>query len=102
MSNFIWILNGKSNYETKKILTVILIILTVILSASYLGINEQKALSTDINNWESLFSSINDTILWSSKRSSFFPKEGWSFENGDLKLSVGRVGGDLITNLSFV
>lgn len=81
------------------ILTTVIItnILVVFSFAACRGGVKQKSRLDDKREGQSLFSSMNDTILWMSDHSSFFPKEGWSFENGELKLSPGRVGGNLIT-----
>ena len=80
----------------KNLFTALINIMIVFSSIACQGRAERKIQSND-KRAQSLFSSLSDTILWRSSRSTFFPKEGWSFENGELKLSAGRAGGDLIT-----
>lgn len=61
---------------------------------SFAGSLGKKTSAT--NGDQSLFSSMSDTILWMSNRSKFFPAAGWTFQDGELTLSAGRKGGDLI------
>jgi hypothetical protein len=78
--------------------TVILTNILVVFSfAACRGGVEQKSRLDGKREGQPLFSSMNDTILWMSDQSPFFPKKGWSFENEELRLSPGRVGGSLIT-----
>lgn len=61
----------------------------------------KKLQKIDKNEYHSLFSTDKDTIFWMSSSSSFFPKQGWTFENGELKLMPGQKGGDLITRKQY-
>lgn len=67
---------------------------------SFAGCLGKKA-STTNGDSQSLFSSMSDTILWMSNRSKFFPSAGWTFQDGELTLSAGRKGGDLITRKQY-
>lgn len=50
---------------------------------------------------QSLFSSMNDTVSWRSSRTEFFPTAGWVYKDGELTLTAGRKGGDLITRKQY-
>lgn len=65
------------------------------------GTTAQQTTSKGKAGGQSMFSSINDTILWRSSRSEFFPATGWIFKDGELTLSAGRKGGDLITRKQY-
>ena len=75
--------------------------LTVFSFSSCINIAAKKSTISDNIEWQSLFSSMNDTVLWMSSRYPHYPKTGWTYEDGELTLSAGRKGGDLITKKKY-
>lgn len=70
----------------------------LVASVSFAGDELSKA--DQATGWR-LYSGADATGLWRGYKQKSFPAKGWKAENGELKISKGGGGGDLITNEQF-